>query len=254
MTQQVAAIRSMSGRRSVPAAHAPWFQRRRHQRWRERPRCRDPRVALALSESGSFTPSLVLSNVATTERCLSGRRAPPARLKRCRDRPEKRDQKLARVSVNYRDNFARRKRSSSVSVSRRSGIAPVSLVPCSPSSMLFAALRPGHGPGLRALTTAARGTVWLLRDAGGSWTCKTTGLDGVYTRLTRLAPRRNLRSIVGVSRHHPPIASSATERVASRRSRSTTPPTQPAARSWRSHVTVPCEPDAHHKRASTRAL
>jgi hypothetical protein len=162
MTQHVAAILSSSGRRSVPAANAPWCQRRRHQRWSERPRCRDPRVALALSEAGSFTPSLVLSNVAASERCLSGGSAPPVCLVPLSDHPEKCDHELARTDRSFRDNFARRTRSSSARVSRRSSIAPVSLVPCSPSSMLFAALRPGHGPGLRALTTAARGTVWAL--------------------------------------------------------------------------------------------
>jgi hypothetical protein len=36
------------------------------------------------------------------------------------------------------------------------------LVPCSASSMLFALLRPGRGPGLRALTTPARGTCLAL--------------------------------------------------------------------------------------------
>jgi hypothetical protein len=37
-------------------------------------------------------------------------------------------------------------------------IAHLMLVPCSVSSMLFAALRPGRRPGLRALTTPPRGT------------------------------------------------------------------------------------------------
>jgi hypothetical protein len=47
-------------------------------------------------------------------------------------------------------------------------IARMMLAPCSASSMLSASLRPGHGPGLRALTTPARGTDWPLRDGGQS--------------------------------------------------------------------------------------
>jgi hypothetical protein len=42
------------------------------------------------------------------------------------------------------------------------------LAPCSASSMLSASLRPGQWPGLRALTTPARGTDWQLRDGGRS--------------------------------------------------------------------------------------
>jgi hypothetical protein len=45
-------------------------------------------------------------------------------------------------------------------------IAWMMLAPCSASSMLSASLRPGHWPGLRALTTPARGTGWHLRDGG----------------------------------------------------------------------------------------
>jgi hypothetical protein len=47
-------------------------------------------------------------------------------------------------------------------------IAPMMLAPCSASSMLSAALRPGPWPGLRALTTPARGTDRQLRDGGRS--------------------------------------------------------------------------------------
>jgi hypothetical protein len=47
-------------------------------------------------------------------------------------------------------------------------IAWMMLAPCSASSMLSASLRPGHRPGLRALTTPARGTDWQLRDGGRS--------------------------------------------------------------------------------------
>ena len=47
-------------------------------------------------------------------------------------------------------------------------IARMMLAPCSASSMLSAALRPGNRPGLRALTTPARGTDWQLCDGGRS--------------------------------------------------------------------------------------
>jgi hypothetical protein len=50
----------------------------------------------------------------------------------------------------------------------QSTIAPKMLAPCSPSSMLSAPLRPGQWPGLRALTTPARGTDRQLRDGGRS--------------------------------------------------------------------------------------
>jgi hypothetical protein len=49
-----------------------------------------------------------------------------------------------------------------------STIARMMLAPCSASSMLSASLRPGQWPGLRALTTPARGTDWQLRDGGRS--------------------------------------------------------------------------------------
>jgi hypothetical protein len=49
-----------------------------------------------------------------------------------------------------------------------STIAPMTLAPCSASSMLSASLRPGQWPGLRALTTPARGTDRQLRDGGRS--------------------------------------------------------------------------------------
>jgi hypothetical protein len=45
-------------------------------------------------------------------------------------------------------------------------IAWMTLAPCSASSMLSASLRPGQWPGLRALTTPARGTYLQLRDGG----------------------------------------------------------------------------------------
>jgi hypothetical protein len=47
-------------------------------------------------------------------------------------------------------------------------IAQMILAPRSASSMLFASLRPGQWPGLRALTTPARGTDWQLRDGARS--------------------------------------------------------------------------------------
>jgi hypothetical protein len=49
-----------------------------------------------------------------------------------------------------------------------STITPMMLAPCSVSSMLSASLRPGQWPGLRALTTPARGTDWQSRDGGRS--------------------------------------------------------------------------------------
>lgn len=134
----------------------------RHQRWRERPRCRDRWVALALSEAGSFTPSLVRVRVTTLSASLSGRCAPPACPELRLDRPETRGEKQDGKWSQIRNHGAPTCASSCACRSGPISIASVSLMPCSPSSMLCAPLRPGQGPGLRALTTPLRGTVLAL--------------------------------------------------------------------------------------------
>ena len=162
MAQHVAASVPMSGRRSVPTVLQPLVHRRRHQRWRERPRCRDPKVALALSEAGSFTPSMVLSDVAAHDARLSAGIAPPACLVPSVDHPDEHARKLGGKWASIGNESCGKMRPRSVFTTSPSSIAPVSLMPCSPSSMLFAPLRPGPRPGLRALTTPPRGMVLAL--------------------------------------------------------------------------------------------
>ena len=95
-------------------------------------------------------------------RCLCHRscrrKAPPACTSSCRDSPEECGLQTEQKSVRVRRTCSRVKRHVCGSRSRHRTIALFMLAPCSVSSMLFAALRPGRRPGLRALTTPPRGT------------------------------------------------------------------------------------------------
>jgi hypothetical protein len=133
-----------------------------HQRWRERPRRRAQRLTQG-ALTGSFTPSLVCRVSLFASPVRAGE---PARTLRGQVRPQK------GAEVFRRNRFAR----GPCSPAERTRvlwrdrtvptIAPMMLAPCSASSMLSASLRPGRWPGLRALTTPARGTHWQLRDGG----------------------------------------------------------------------------------------
>jgi hypothetical protein len=116
--------------------------------------------------TGSFTPSLVLSRVRVCVPRSCGTIAPPARPCSCPVASAEAGQRLSLQSVRARALFSRRTRNRSAWRSSRSTIARMMLAPCSTSSMLSASLRPGPWPGLRALTTPARGTDWPLRDGG----------------------------------------------------------------------------------------
>jgi hypothetical protein len=136
-----------------------------HQRWRERPRCR------ALHLTPSCRDGVV--------HAIVGRFAC-----RCPDVPFVQENRAARVPISWPDasvemgpraaprsarapaRFFSRTRAGLARRSSRATIARMMLAPCSASSMLSAALRPGPWPGLRALTTPARGTDWQLRDGG----------------------------------------------------------------------------------------
>ena len=93
--------------------------------------------------------------------CAGRTRRPRARLRvqirRNNAADESNSNRFARVACFPGRNvrFAR-------SRSWRRTIAPFMLAPCSASSMLFASLRPGRRPGLRALTTPPRGTSWAF--------------------------------------------------------------------------------------------
>lgn len=75
--------------------------------------------------------------------------------------------------------YFRQKRHDCRPRSRRRTIAFLMLAPCSASSMLSASLRPGQWPGLRALTTPARGTDRQLRDGGRSDEAHNAVDDGI---------------------------------------------------------------------------
>ena len=89
--------------------------------------------------------------------------------------------------------------------SRSASIAPLSLAPCSASSMLCAPLRPGLWPGLRALTTPARGTVLALARCWQFLDGDSNTLRNVAHEVDAAACDAYSAAIVGVSRHHPPL-------------------------------------------------
>ena len=94
-------------------------------------------------------------------------------------------------------------------------IASTMLAPSSALSMLSASLRPGLWPGLRALTTPARGTDWQLRDGGHLMTVH-NDVDATITRAYG-GPHRQCRT--------------ALLRFATTASEARIPPTAPRARS-----------------------
>ena len=134
-----------------------------NQRWRERPRCPALRV----------TPGRRDGVVHAIVGPVARRRFRPVNVQ---------DERAARVHVfgatfagrirlsnrteisSGRRMYSRQKRQGCGPRSRRCPIAFLMLAPCSASSMLSAPLRPGHRPGLRALTTPPRGTFRQLRD------------------------------------------------------------------------------------------
>lgn len=137
-----------------------------HQRWRERPRLR----ALHLTPRRSDG---VVHAIVGRAAC----RCPRARFVQERSRrlcayvrgqitPQKCGDAFRRNRFAYKPRSPSRTHASSVARSNRTTIAPMMLAPCSPSSMLFASLRPGRWPSLQALTTPPRGTHLQLRDGG----------------------------------------------------------------------------------------
>ena len=253
-SQQVGVREQWSGRRRLPTASARHVHRPVSQRWRERPRCPALRVAPGRRRRGRSRHRWPCRMSAALP-CVC-----PQRTRRPRDRvrgsicPDDRphqsvgelNRPIAMLSARCVCNHARR--------SRPGNIAHVSLAPCSASSMLYAPLRPGRRPGLRALTTPARGTVMAFarcleipgqRFDRGQRCC--TPVDASAFEAYSLA-------IVGVLRGTSSASHSVhAERVSSRRSSSTTP-THTPARQWvialAGSVWNRCAP----RRASTRAL
>ena len=134
-----------------------------NQRWRERPRCPALRLTPGALETGSFTPSLVVSHVAVCAPVRAGERAArvPVFVSRFAAKKSGRGNRTEIGSRACPCSPGRRCHVLRSRSSRRT-IAPLMLAPCSASSMLFASLRPGRRPGLRALTTPPRGTRWAI--------------------------------------------------------------------------------------------
>jgi hypothetical protein len=179
-------------RRSVPTRRRTPVQQSLHQRWRERPHyaalpltpgcrngvvhaivtrvpCRCPRVPFVQEHRAARLPLCVPTCVSPRGR----RRGPAMRLAIC----------SCAVPVLLQNL------SHSLVMIVPPTIAPTMLAPCSASSMLFAWLRPGPRPGLRALTTPVRGTVGQLRD-GGPCDASGTGLDERFVQayVDRITP------------------------------------------------------------------
>lgn len=157
MLEHVAPSMLSIGRRSLPPAVIRPGQRPVSQQWRERPRYPGPRVAPG-SDDG------VVHAIAGRVRC----RGPRSQFVR--------DKRAARVAVSVAASFRTSTVRARAPICPRTGpvpseptrrglrravrtrtITPLMVAPCSASSMLFAPLRPGRRPGLRALTTPARG-------------------------------------------------------------------------------------------------
>jgi hypothetical protein len=115
------------------------------------------------ASTGSFTPALVVSPVAVmrAQHVLGQTRRPQAR-EHVRVCPEKAVRDLVADRVGPRFQLSRKNVAFGGLVLAPETIASLTLAPCSASSMLFASLRPGRRPGLRALTTPARGTCLAL--------------------------------------------------------------------------------------------
>ena len=149
-------------RRSVPPSPSVSVSQSVNQRWRERPRCPALRVTPGRRDGvvhaivGRAACRCLRAHVVQDERAarahvfVSRFAGTNAACKRNRNQ-------FVRVAL-----CSRQKRHVCGSRFRHRTIAPFMLAPCSASSMLFASLRPGRRPGLRALTTPPRGTSWAI--------------------------------------------------------------------------------------------
>ncbi len=155
------AAKARSRRRPLPPSLSVSVSQSVNQRWRERPRRPVLRVTPGRRD-GSFTPSLVVPHVTVCSHVSSRTNAPPvppafvsrfAGTMRLANGTE--------ISSCSSHLFPGRRHVCRSGFRHRT-IALIMLAPCSASSMLFASLRPGRRPGLRALTTPARGTTWAI--------------------------------------------------------------------------------------------
>lgn len=167
-------------RRSVPTRRSTPVQQSLHQRWRERPRCaaspltpgcRDGVVHAIVGRVPCRCPRVL---------CVQEHRAARVPMlvptRRRRRGPAMRNAVGSRAVPAFLQNLSR-----SLVMIIPPTIAPTMLAPCSASSMLSAWLRPGPRPGLRALTTPARGIpnsyAMVVRVMPAGW-----GLTRVFRR------------------------------------------------------------------------
>lgn len=144
-------------RRSVPPSLQLQVSQSLHERWRERPPCRARRVTPARRDGvvhaigdGAACPCL-RAEFAADERAVRTH-VFMSRFARTNDSMD------CRNPGARNPRLLRRKLALSEPRKARRTIALSMLAPGSASSMLFASLRPGLRPGLRALTTPPRGT------------------------------------------------------------------------------------------------
>ena len=156
------AAEARSRRRSLPPSLSVSVSQSVNQRWRERPRCpaspSDPRPSRRGRSRHRWSCRMSLS--ARTGRARRTRRA-RARVRVQIRRDEAADESHKKWG-RARPNVSRKERRLSRIQIPLPTIAYFRLAPCSASSMLFASLRPGRRPGLRALTTPPRGTTWAI--------------------------------------------------------------------------------------------
>ena len=159
--QQLGATVSVR-RRFVPPSLPEPVSQSQNQRWRERPRC--PALPVAPERRDGVVHASV-GRVPCRCRACSARagrtRGPPAH-----DRVQvRRDKAVCDPLTDWvrsRGHLSRKNIAFGKQDFASGTIAPLMLAPCSASSMHFASLRPRRGPGLRALTTPARGTCLAL--------------------------------------------------------------------------------------------
>ena len=153
-------------RRSLPTRPRTSLSQPLHKRWRERPHSRAVPLTPACRD-GSFTPSRAVPFVVVHMRHSCAGESRPDMHRGAR--PELTVARVPTCSAGIGSCTSRVLRQGpwgAVARSNGTTIASMMLAPCSGSSMLSASLRPGPWPGLRALTTPARGSHWQLRDGG----------------------------------------------------------------------------------------
>lgn len=186
-------------RRFVPPSLPEPVSQSQNQRWRERPRC--PALPVAPERRDGVVHAIVGRVACRRHGCSA--RAGRTRRPRVHDHVEVRRDKAVRDPladrVRSRGNLSRKNVAFGKSVFGPDTIASLMFVPCSASSMLFASLRPGRGPGLGGIDDAC------ARHVSGSYAMA----DRVMVSRMALTCESR-RSMLASSRQcrtaHPPFA------------------------------------------------